>query len=102
MRRPAFKIVALSGVVMHAGACNPDDGKPEGPEVILPAPTASGTSAGNPGDNCGVDADCKTGHCFVGGKQSFCSVPCTPNDYAQVCPAPINGSCNMMGFCKAP
>lgn len=50
------------------------------------------------GDSCTDGSECKSGVCFVGGSQSFCSLKCTaPTD----CPVPpTSGQCNNMGYCK--
>jgi hypothetical protein len=53
------------------------------------------------GAACTMDADCATGHCFIGGARSFCTMPCTQATAATDCPSPpTSGMCNMRGFCK--
>jgi hypothetical protein len=63
---------------------------------------ATGDSGGKPfGAACTVDGDCATGHCFVGGMMSFCTMPCTAATQATDCPVPpTSGTCNMKGYCK--
>jgi hypothetical protein len=53
------------------------------------------------GTPCMTSAQCDSGICFVGTKQSFCTLRCTPATVAQDCPMPpSDGICNMQGFCK--
>lgn len=56
------------------------------------------TGAKNFGETCSAGAECKSGVCFMGGSQSFCSLKCTsPAD----CPMPpTSGQCNNQGYCK--
>jgi hypothetical protein len=50
---------------------------------------------------CMTNAQCESNLCFVGGIQTFCSLPCTPATAAQDCPVPpTSGMCNMKGYCK--
>ncbi|HEY8079052.1 MAG TPA: hypothetical protein VIF62_33195 [Labilithrix sp.] len=94
-------------VTAHLGACDPDQGKPT--ETIFvqdagndaaPVDAAPGGLKKN-GDICMTSADCESGMCFVGGKESFCTIPCTTANAVTVCAAaPFIGVCNMQGFCK--
>jgi len=53
------------------------------------------------GAACTIDDNCATGHCFIGGMASFCTMPCTAATQATDCPAPpTSGTCNMKNFCK--
>ena len=53
------------------------------------------------GASCTMDIECATGHCFVGGMSSFCTMTCTAATQATDCPnPPTSGTCNMRGFCK--
>ena len=49
---------------------------------------------------CTKNEECESNVCFMGGNQSFCSVPCTADNAATVCAAPFTGSCNSKGYCK--
>jgi hypothetical protein len=59
-------------------------------------------ASGKPfGAACAVDTDCATGHCFMGGMGSFCTMPCTAATQATDCPVPpTSGTCNLKGYCK--
>ena len=53
------------------------------------------------GAPCMTNAQCQSNLCFVGGMQTFCSLPCTTATEAQDCPVPpTSGLCNMKGYCK--
>ena len=54
------------------------------------------------GAACTQDADCATGHCYLGGAASFCTMPCTMAGQPDpACPnPPTSGTCNMKGYCK--
>jgi hypothetical protein len=53
------------------------------------------------GAACTQNSQCATGHCFIGGMMSFCTMPCTAATAATDCPnPPTSGTCNMMGYCK--
>jgi hypothetical protein len=55
------------------------------------------------GAACTHDGDCATGHCFIGGAMSFCTMPCTAPNMTNdpLCPnPPTSGTCNMKGYCK--
>jgi hypothetical protein len=50
-----------------------------------------------------ANGDCASNICSVGTMQSFCSLACTPENAAEICPVPpFDGTCNMRGFCKKP
>jgi hypothetical protein len=53
------------------------------------------------GTPCTTNAQCMSNLCFVGGMQTFCSLPCTIATQTQDCPVPpTSGACNMKGYCK--
>ena len=53
------------------------------------------------GTPCMTNAQCQSGICFVGMKQSFCTLHCTQATVAQDCPVPpTDGLCNTQGYCK--
>ncbi|HEY2748096.1 MAG TPA: hypothetical protein VGL86_25910 [Polyangia bacterium] len=53
------------------------------------------------GSPCMTNAQCASNLCFVGGNQTFCSLPCTIATQTQDCPVPpTSGTCNMKGYCK--
>jgi hypothetical protein len=106
------QVFGLAGVVALLGAttlgCSSDQGKP-GPVLgtssgVVPDPDAGGGDGGGKlgvaAQGCKVDPDCTTNHCFVGGNQSFCTVPCTVDNAQSVCVAPLTGTCNKQGWCK--
>jgi hypothetical protein len=72
---------------------------------LPPAPTDGGASTDMTllplGTPCMTGTQCQSGVCFVGMKQSFCTLVCTAATAAQDCPVPpTTGLCNMQGFCK--
>jgi hypothetical protein len=107
MRRLPLGSVVIF-VVTSIWACSGSDGKP----TTLPPPDAGTDSGGDVapttpqpiGADCTDDGQCLSGHCFVGGKASWCTVPCTAANAATVCvPAPpLDGTCNNQGFCRRP
>lgn len=74
----------------------------------MPPPADAGTEAAaeagakkkNGEQGCSVPEDCESNICFIGGRQQFCSVACTPESASTACAAPFTGSCNRQGFCK--
>jgi hypothetical protein len=53
------------------------------------------------GEKCENDGECESGTCFVGTKQSYCSIKCTVASQATDCPKPpTTGECNNQGYCK--
>ena len=56
------------------------------------------------GGDCKAPVDCESGVCFVGGKDSYCTIKCTMlDDEDPVCEAlkgDFNGDCNKQGFCR--
>jgi hypothetical protein len=62
-----------------------------------------GFPAGTSGAGCTKSTDCKSDVCFMGGKSSYCSLPCSAANAMTACAAaPFNGVCNMQGFCRLP
>ena len=53
---------------------------------------------------CTTGADCQSGECFVGKKESFCSIKCDntgDNDpKCEALPMVFSGECNSNGYCK--
>jgi hypothetical protein len=49
---------------------------------------------------CATNEECESNLCFMGGNQSYCSIPCTVANGPTVCVPPFTGSCNMRGACK--
>jgi hypothetical protein len=103
MRR---SVLAL-GVMLVA--CNPDDGKPTDPiKELVPDGGEAGASASSTnlpiGADCTDAKQCASGNCFIGGKASWCTVPCTPDNAATVCVPvpPLDGTCNKQGLCRRP
>ena len=103
--------VAVVSVVLASWsiACSSDDGKPTGPTgtsgTVADASAEVGSEAGtglkkNAEQGCTVNGDCESNTCFIGGNQSFCSVPCTVANQASLCVPPFTGTCNRQGFCK--
>jgi len=66
------------------------------------AEASNSDMAGLPfGAACTQSSQCATGHCFIGGMMSFCTMACTAATAATDCPnPPTSGTCNMMGYCK--
>jgi hypothetical protein len=74
---------------------------------------SSGTSSGGDGGGakaagegpCTGDGDCKTGVCFISGKDSYCTIKCTKiGETDPVCTAlgaKFSGGCNKKGYCEA-
>ena len=111
--------VGIAGV---AAACSSDDGKPN--TIIAPAPAADagdeaaasegGAGEGGAGEggvseagakkpnaaDCALPEECESGVCFVGNRQGYCAVACTPANATALCVPPFTGSCNNKGFCK--
>jgi hypothetical protein len=87
-------------------ACTSDEGKPgpAAPTGPAPVPDAGAAEAGAKKKvaevGCVDDSECETNHCFVGGNQSFCTVPCTTANAQTICVPPLTGTCNMKGWCK--
>src|ERR1700690_906938 len=92
------------GLGLLLGAGWGPGGSPPQDLAQLSALDASSTpdAAGKPfGAACTMDGDCASGHCFIGGMMSFCTMPCTVATQATDCPnPPTSGTCNMRGFCK--
>lgn len=91
-------------------SCAPDDGRPSGPINLVfdagtdgdAAPDAAITKKGLAAD-CTGDSECESGHCFRGGKSSYCSLACNAQNAASVCLAPaFDATCNNQGFCRKP
>lgn len=60
----------------------------------------AGAKKKNAETGCTSNEQCESNLCFVGGNQSYCSIPCTAANGAMVCTAPFTGSCNNRGACK--
>jgi hypothetical protein len=99
MKRALFVLLLLGGC--H-GTLPPLDGElaaGDGGEAMDMGPNPD--ALGQFGDNCSLDSDCATGHCFLGNARHFCTMPCTPATQMADCPSPpTSGMCNMRGFCK--
>jgi hypothetical protein len=109
-------LVAMAASAAILMACSSDSSTPAGTGVtgtVVPdagdagedAPGEAAAAAdsglkGNAVQGCTKDAECESGHCFIGGNQSFCTVPCTVAMQATVCVPPFTGTCNKQGFCK--
>ncbi len=71
---------------------------PAGSDLAMTGGDGGGLPFGAP---CTMDGQCATGHCFIGGMMTFCTMPCTAATQATDCPVPpTSGMCNMKGFCK--
>jgi hypothetical protein len=98
----------IATLLLAAAGCNPDLGRPVEMVIVqdagVDAPAeASAPALAGPGADCRSAADCASNACFVGGKASYCSFPCTAVNQATACGAPpFNGVCNMQGFCRRP
>ncbi len=97
------------GLVLVLAGCDPDDGKPTEPiKYLVPdagdASTSALPDANRPlGADCTDASQCASGICFLGGKSSWCSTACTPDNAAQVCNVqPLDGTCNKQGLCRRP
>jgi len=108
------------GIASAVAACSSDDGKPNtSTTIISPASSADagdeaaasegGASEGGASEagakkpnaaDCALPEECESGVCFVGNKQGYCAVACTPANATALCVPPFTGSCNNKGFCK--
>lgn len=99
---------AAALLLFGVGGCVADIGRPTVDEIVqdsgvvdagidvAPVLTADGAT-------CAKDAECQSGHCFLGGMASYCSEACTAANAQAVCAtAPFNGVCNNRGFCRRP
>lgn len=105
-----WTIACAGAVVLVASlaACSSDEGAP-GTSLPTGSSTSS-TSSSSGGDadgglntgavGCNADAECRSGHCFQGNMQHFCTLACTTDNATAVCEAPLTGTCNKQGFCK--
>jgi len=109
-----------AGLFVAAGmACNQDIGEPVETVIVQDAgasadadadadadagvPAVVGFPPRTSGAACTKGADCNSNVCFMGGKSSYCSLPCTQANATTACAAaPFNGVCNMQGFCRLP
>ena len=90
----------IVGCVLFAIGCG-GDLPPIGASDLGGGDAASDLSLLPFGAPCMVNSQCQSNLCFVGGMQTFCSLPCTMATAAQDCPVPpTSGTCNMKGFCK--
>lgn len=100
MRTGILLVVGLAG-------CEADIGRPTVQAIVqdsgVDAAADAGPILGADGVDCGGDADCQSGHCFVGGMASYCTRPCTAQNAQTACATPpFNGVCNNRGFCRRP
>ncbi len=84
------------------GAATTSDGGGTGQDAAPTDSATTGDSGKKPfGETCGNDTECESGTCFLGGKQSYCSIKCTVASQATDCPKPpTSGECNNQGYCK--
>lgn len=95
-------------MLFGVSACSSDDGKPSNGTSSSGGSSGGGANDGgtsggkkkNAEGPCASNDECESNTCFMGNNQSFCSVPCTPQNESTVCVAPFTGSCNNRGFCK--
>lgn len=76
------------------------------------APSDGGGEAGGEGGAkkangegpCTVGTECQSGECFVGGKDSFCTIKCSmtsqTDPVCQALGAKFSGQCNKKGYCE--
>ena len=88
------------------------------------SPSSSGSTSGAAlGTSCQTDTDCASNSrgtvaCFIGGggdgggggeagadsgtsgSKSWCAFKCTPENQAQLCGPPFDGTCNARGYCR--
>lgn len=101
--------VAALVLVASLSACSGDEGEP-GPGGTSSGQSSSGsTSSGGAeagalldtgAQGCSKDEECRSGVCFLGNAQHFCTLKCTTDTATTVCEAPLTGTCNKQGFCK--
>lgn len=106
MRWRIGSVAALAFATAGVGACSGDEGAPApGGSTSSSSSSSSGTAADggakpNATVGCEADPECQSGVCFLGNGQHFCTVRCTTGNAAEVCVAPLTGTCNKQGFCK--
>jgi len=104
-------LLLLAACALALVGCSGDEGKPttstDGGTTTPFSATADASPSPGTGTTkaigvvgCRDGSECESGVCFVGNAQSFCTVRCTADDAAQVCVAPLTGTCNRQGFCK--
>lgn len=107
--------IAVALLVAAGVACNTDIGEPVETVIVQDAGVSTdadgaseeapavGFAPGTPGAACTKNTDCTSNACFMGGKSSYCSSPCTVANAMTACATnPFNGTCNMQGFCRLP
>lgn len=104
-----WTLLAAGALVFVASlaACSSDEGAP-GTSLPTGATSSTSSSSGdadggakpNAAVGCNTDAECQSGHCFLGNAQHFCTVTCTTDNAPTICAAPFTGTCNKQGFCK--
>jgi hypothetical protein len=89
-------LIALSGA--SSAGCS-DEGEP-GPSTGTSSGASSAGAKKIAEVGCNDDSECESNVCFKGNAQSFCTFKCTTETAANVCVAPLTGTCNKQGFCK--
>jgi hypothetical protein len=112
MRTMHHAPIAAALLLAVCAGCEPDLGRPVETVIIQDAGAIADADADAPtvgyppgtyGANCTKNADCQSNVCFIGTKQSYCSLLCTASNAVSACAAaPFNGTCNMQGYCRLP
>lgn len=86
-----------SGTASSSGSTTTDGGATDGGGE-------GGAKKANGEGPCTTGAECQSGECFAGKKESFCSIKCDNlNDTDPKCEAlkgDFSGECNSQGYCK--
>lgn len=114
-RRPISSLAWSLACAAFAGAslqsCSDDDGKPNGPVIVIAAESGATADASNDAaakkkalaEDCTSDDECESTVCFKGTKTSWCSLRCTAQNAAAICiPPAFDGACNNQGYCRRP
>jgi hypothetical protein len=86
-----------SGTASSSGTTTTDGGGTD-------AATEGGGKKANGEGPCASGGDCVSGECFVGKKESYCSIKCDntgdTDPKCEAMPAAFSGECNNNGYCK--
>jgi hypothetical protein len=86
-----------SGTASSSGSTTTDGGGTDGGGE-------AGVKKANGEGPCATGFDCVSGECYVGKKESFCSIKCDntgdTDPKCEALPAVFSGDCNNAGYCK--